>query len=410
MSPLVPMSPEDATRRLEASTRAYAEELVRAGLAPDDAAREALASLRRLLPDGAATPGHRFAGITRGGAMVGYAWFGPHPTLHDAAYVFNVEIDAAHRGRGLGGAALREVARIAADGGSTRLGLQVFETNTGAIRLYERLGFETTRAGEGRREMWLDLIGELTVDGLQRVMTGAWPAPETAPLGDWLLRAGRGFTQRANSVATTGAPGMGIEAALDTVEAWYAARRLPPNLTIAGPAGFDHRRHPVGAPALARGYRMSTSAVTLTGSAHAAAAAAVGESPADARITVGPELEEDWLAAYGASREVDESAARAILTGSAAQAFATARGDGRVLAIGRLAVNDGWGGIAAMWTEPGARRRGLGRAVLGALGAECLRRGVTRIHLQTESGNAAAFALYRSAGFTPHHGYVNLRR
>lgn len=408
MALLVPMSPDDATRRLEASTAGYTQELVNAGMTRDAAAREALASLRRLLPDGVATPGHRFAGITSDGTAVGYAWFGPHPTLHDAAYLFDLEIDPAHRGRGLGGAALREVARIAAGGGSTRLGLQVFEANTGAIRLYERLGFETTRAGEGRREMWLDLIGEPTVDDLQRVMTGAWPAPETAPLGDWLLRAGRGFTQRANSVATTGDPGMGIEAALDAVEAWYAARGLPPNLTIAGPSGFDHRRHPVGAPAHARGYRMSTSAVTLTGSAHATAAH--GGSPADVRITVGPALEEDWLTAYGASREVDEAAARAILTGSAAQAFATARGDGRVLAIGRLAVNDGWGGIAAMWTEPGARRRGLARAVLGALGAECLRHGVTRIHLQVESGNAAAFALYRSAGFTPHHGYVNLRR
>ena len=40
----------------------------------------------------------------------------------------------------------------------------------------------------------------LSVEDLQRVMVDAWPAMETARLGDWLLRASRGFTQRANSV------------------------------------------------------------------------------------------------------------------------------------------------------------------------------------------------------------------
>ena len=94
----------------------------------------------------------------------------------------------------------------------------------------------------------------LSVDDLQRVMVGAWPAMEAARLGDWVLRASRGFTQRANSVVTTGSPGMPVAAALDAVERWYAVRGLPANLTVAGPVGFDPADDPVGAEALRRGY------------------------------------------------------------------------------------------------------------------------------------------------------------
>ena len=104
----------------------------------------------------------------------------------------------------------------------------------------------------------------LSVEDLQRVMVGAWPAMETERLGDWVLRASRGFTQRANSVVTAGSPGMPVPAALDAVEAWYAARGLPPNLTLAGPVGFDPAEDQVGAEALRRGYTRRVPTVTLT--------------------------------------------------------------------------------------------------------------------------------------------------
>ena len=91
----------------------------------------------------------------------------------------------------------------------------------------------------------------LSVEDLQRVMVGAWPAMETDRLGDWVLRASRGFTQRANSVVTAGSPGIPVPAALDAVEAWYAARGLPPNLALAGPVGFDPAEDQVGAEAAA---------------------------------------------------------------------------------------------------------------------------------------------------------------
>ena len=42
---------------------------------------------------------------------------------------------------------------------------------------------------------------------LQRIADRGWRALETAPVGDWLLRASDGFTGRANSALPLGDPG-----------------------------------------------------------------------------------------------------------------------------------------------------------------------------------------------------------
>jgi ribosomal-protein-alanine N-acetyltransferase len=48
----------------------------------------------------------------------------------------------------------------------------------------------------------------------------------------------------------------------------------------------------------------------------------------------------------------------------------------------------------------GARRRGIGRQLLGAALATLGDRGVRRCHLEVRNSNEAAIGLYRSAGFT----------
>ncbi len=261
----------------------------------------------------------------------------------------------------------------------------------------------------------------LSVEDLQRVMVGAWPAMETARLGDWLLRASRGFTQRANSVMTAGSPGIPVPAALDTVERWYAARGLAPNLTVAGPVGFDPADDAVGAEALRRGYVARVATLTLTAPTRLIADPPPGGGPGGVgdpqEVEVGAELTEAWFAAYRAYRPVDDEAARAILTGSPGQAFATVRdgggddehGDGDVIGIGRLGLSAAWGGIAAMWVDPAARRRGIATAMLAALARSAQRAGAGSLHLQTDTDNTTALALYERHGFERHHAYVNLR-
>jgi GNAT superfamily N-acetyltransferase len=258
----------------------------------------------------------------------------------------------------------------------------------------------------------------LSVEDLQRVMIGAWPAMETERLGDWVLRASRGFTQRANSVVTVGSPALPLPAALDAVERWYAVRGLPANLTLAGPIGFDPASDAVGAEALRRGYTARVPTLTLTAPTRLIAnhpplgvsndSLAVGGSQ---EVGVGEVLTDGWFSAYRAYREVDDVAARAVLTGSPTQVFATATdAGGRVIGIGRLALASAWGGIAAMWVDPAARRQGLAHRLLTALARAAADSGVASLHLQTDSDNAAALALYEQRGFERHHAYVNLTR
>jgi len=258
----------------------------------------------------------------------------------------------------------------------------------------------------------------LSVEDLQRVMVGAWPAMETARLGDWVLRASRGFTQRANSVMTAGSPGTPVPAALDAVERWYAERGLPPNLTVAGPVAFDPADDAVGAEALRRGYLTRVATLTLTAPTRLIAKyppERALDGPADVGISqqveVGGELSDEWFAAYREYRPVDDEAARAILTSSPAQAFATVRDDeGRVVGIGRLGLAAAWGGIAAMWVDPRTRRRGTATRMLGALARAAERAGAASLHLQVDTDNTTALELYERHGFERHHSYVNLSR
>ena len=75
------------------------------------------------------------------------------------------------------------------------------------------------------------------------------------------------------------------------------------------------------------------------------------------------------------------------------------------MAVGRVAMANGWAGLTAVEVDPAHRRRGLGRAITGALAAAAMQRGAAGLYLQVENGNAAARTLYRQAGFADHHGY-----
>lgn len=49
---------------------------------------------------------------------------------------------------------------------------------------------------------------------LEKVAARGWRGTSTAHIGDWLLRAGGGFTGRANSVLPLGSAGCHLDAAL----------------------------------------------------------------------------------------------------------------------------------------------------------------------------------------------------
>ena len=64
------------------------------------------------------------------------------------------------------------------------------------------------------------------VRALEDVMTDGWRALEEVWLGDWLLRASHGFTQRGNSALVIDDPGLPLAAAVSTVAVFRCG--LPP--------------------------------------------------------------------------------------------------------------------------------------------------------------------------------------
>jgi ribosomal protein S18 acetylase RimI-like enzyme len=69
------------------------------------------------------------------------------------------------------------------------------------------------------------------------------------------------------------------------------------------------------------------------------------------------------------------------------------------LAVGSHTAGDRVAHVYAMWVEPAARGRGLGRELVEAVAAWALERGADELELGVTDGNAAAAALYRATGF-----------
>ena len=99
----------------------------------------------------------------------------------------------------------------------------------------------------------------LGVVDLERLAARHWRALEEAPLGDWLLRAGAGFTDRANSVLVVGDPGIPLPEAVDAVARWYDDRALQPCAVLPG---VQSRR--ADAAFAAAGWRYDKEVLVLT--------------------------------------------------------------------------------------------------------------------------------------------------
>jgi ribosomal-protein-alanine N-acetyltransferase len=75
--------------------------------------------------------------------------------------------------------------------------------------------------------------------------------------------------------------------------------------------------------------------------------------------------------------------------------------EGRVIAYGVLMLAPGEAQLLNLSVVPDCRRQGLGRALLAQFVADARRLGAEQMFLEVRVSNAAAIALYESAGFAP---------
>lgn len=237
---------------------------------------------------------------------------------------------------------------------------------------------------------------------LLAVAADFWGYLEAESLDGWELRAGAGFTNRANAVWPIGPLHRPLTQALDEVRAWYAERGLAAQVVAEIGSEFDLAlvEHGCGDghdDAFRQTAPLAPALEILSGHQYPNVPVSTADRPQDR-----------WLRLYRAGTVPPE--AKEILGSGARYRYATIYDEfsGEPLAIGRAALASGtcpWVGLAGIETAPTARRRGLARLILRTLLAWAAEQGAEHAMLEVHRTNDAALALYRQLGFVTAHEY-----
>ena len=241
-----------------------------------------------------------------------------------------------------------------------------------------------------------------TASELETVFARGWQGTVVKRLGDWLLRAGSGFTGRANSVLPLGSPGRDLDAALLAVSGFYREHGLPPLFQVpidAGPALAD-----LDERLAERGWEAFNTTAVIT----ARVQELLRSLPARTDLSAAQldDMPDDrWLAGYLYRGSRLPSTAVDVLVNADGLTFASVRDRGDLLGVARGVVTENWLGITAVTVSEEHRRRGVGTHLMREIVRWGAGRGAESVYLQVDEANIAALAMYRRLGFTRHHGY-----
>jgi GNAT superfamily N-acetyltransferase len=234
------------------------------------------------------------------------------------------------------------------------------------------------------------------VDDLERLAARTWRGLEEEPYGDWLLRAGGGFTGRANSVLLVGRPPEPLDRAVATVTRWYRRRGLRPRAYVPSPGAEE------ADSVLARaGWSRLEDNLVLT-------APLAGWAAPPVAVALAPEPDEAWLTGYRYRGTPLPPVARDVLVNAHDPVFASVRLEPEpapLAAVARGVRVEEWLVVTAVTVDERHWRAGLATAVMAALGGWARERAARACLLQVASSNEPALALYARLGFTEHHRY-----
>jgi ribosomal protein S18 acetylase RimI-like enzyme len=145
---LRPMTKEEVAALAPEIERGYAEDIERnGGLSSEAARRKAAEDVPKVLSD----PANSMYAVEEDGEPVGHLWIGERRLQQRRVlWIWDVYVDEAHRGRGLGRAAMQLVEEEARRRGLQKIELNVFGGNTVARSLYRTLGYEEIAVQMGK--------------------------------------------------------------------------------------------------------------------------------------------------------------------------------------------------------------------------------------------------------------------
>jgi GNAT superfamily N-acetyltransferase len=255
-------------------------------------------------------------------------------------------------------------------------------------------------------------LREMTgVTDLERIAAQGWQGTSTATVGDWLLRAGHGFTGRANSVLPLGEPGCPLDPALGQVDDFYRDHHLPTVFQLpedaagSGLAELDGELQRRGWESYNRTAVMIAPMTTVLSNCPPAA----GLRPA----TLEPVPSAAWLSGYLYRGRPLPTTAVAVLTRAQSPVFAMLEDETsrEPAGVARGVLNSGWLGITAVTVAPARRRAGIGRHLMGELARWAVSSpgAPHAVYLQVDTANTTAMTMYTRLGFTTHHHYHYLK-
>ena len=163
------------------------------------------------------------------------------------------------------------------------------------------------------------------------VAADCWGFLESDALGAWELRAGAGFTNRANSVWPLGPVPQPLPRTLDAIRSWYAERGLPPQvLTIVG-SELDTELAGIGCTA-------HDGALLQVAAVGPAIEALVARAHPNVPVSTAERPQDRWLRLYRAGTVPAE--AKTILGSGSRMCYATIYDEhsGEPLSIGRAVL------------------------------------------------------------------------
>lgn len=120
----------------------YREEIIRAGMSEEGADENIAQNIAVTMPGGVLAAGQYVFDVRDGATTVGAVWLAERATEW---FIYDIEIDAEHQGKGFGREAMRRIEEFVRAHGGRTIGLSVFGFNRVAQRLYMSEGYETTR-------------------------------------------------------------------------------------------------------------------------------------------------------------------------------------------------------------------------------------------------------------------------
>lgn len=141
-------SPADLAVWLTGMWVGYREELLGAGMSEEAADQNIERNRTQLFVGDALVHGQYVLDVVNDGETVGTLWLSESsPQNSGEWFVYDVVVDEAHRGKGLGRLTMLAAEDFVADHGGTRIALNVFGPNQVARNLYESLDYQVRSVG-----------------------------------------------------------------------------------------------------------------------------------------------------------------------------------------------------------------------------------------------------------------------